>query len=139
MKSFAAILIAVSVASALSAATARAQAQPTTTAGNYYYDATPWPLPVDGVSAFRLTGMTSAHAVVLAFTQYPGGKPAMDSPVMTLLPGSIAKWTAPQGGCAYELELVNSNPPVINMRKSAWLPCASTPATHALFRILATP
>ena len=49
------------------------------------------------------------------------------------------KWSAPQGGCIYDIELVNSNPPVINMRKSSWMPCNATPATHALFRILATP
>lgn len=118
---------------------AQAQSEPTTAAGNFYFENTPWPLPGDGTSALKLSGMTSAHAVMLAFTSYPGGKPMMDSPVMTLLPGSIVKWSAPQGGCIYDIELVNSNPPVINMRKSSWIPCNSTPATHALFRILATP
>ena len=118
---------------------AQAQSEPTTTAGNFYFENTPWPLPGDGTSALKLSGMTSAHAVMLAFTSYPGGKPMMDSPVMTLLPGSIVKWSAPQGGCIYDIELMNSNPPVINMRKSSWMPCNATPATHALFRILATP
>src|SRR3954467_413481 len=50
--------------------------------GNSYYDSTPWPLPGEGgTSAFRLTGMTSAHAVWMSFTQYVGGKPMMDSEV----------------------------------------------------------
>jgi hypothetical protein len=61
--------------------------------------------------------MKSAHAVWMAFTQYTDGKPMLDSAVMTLLPGSTMRWTAPQGSCTYELELVNANPPLINMKK----------------------
>src|SRR3954464_11364293 len=92
--------------------------------GNSYYDSTPWPLPGEGgTSAFRLTGMTSAHAVWMSFTQYVGGKPMMDSEVITLLPGSTARWNAPEGGCGYELELVNASPPVINMKKQ-WSMCS---------------
>jgi hypothetical protein len=109
------------------------------TAGNVYYDATPWPLPADGgTSAFRLTGMTSVHAVWIAFNNYVGDKPIADSPVITLLPGSVVKWSAPQGGCNYELELINANPPLINMRKPSAM-CSLRPGAQAIFKIFAAP
>ncbi len=115
-----------------------AHAQTPAGANSYYAD-TPWPLPADGAtSAFRLTGMKSAHAVWMAFTRYTDGKPLLDSPVITLLPGSTTRWTAPQGGCAYELELVNSNPPLINMKKPSSM-CSLQPGAQAIFRILAAP
>ena len=108
-------------------------------AGALYYDQTPWPLPDDNsVSAFKLNGMTSAHAVWMAFTNYAGEKPALDSPVMTLLAGSTVRWSAPQGGCTYELELVNANPPVINMKKPYSI-CSLKPGAQVLFRIYAAP
>ncbi len=106
---------------------------------NSYYDDTPWPLPADGAtSAFKLAGMKSVHAVWMSFSQYTDGKPLLDSAVITLLPGSTAKWSAPQGGCTYELELVNANPPLINMKKPSSM-CSLRPGAQAIFRILAAP
>ena len=65
-----------------------------------------------------------------------GGKPMMDSPVIILLEGSTTKWSAP-GGCTYELQLVNSNPPVINMTKRQI--CMLDSGGKVVFRILAAP
>jgi hypothetical protein len=103
---------------------------------NFYYDDTPWPLPGEGTSAFKLSGMKSVHAVWMAFTRYADGKPVMDSPVITLLEGSTAKWSAP-GGCTYELQLVNANPPLINMTKRQI--CMLDNGGKVVFRILAAP
>jgi hypothetical protein len=134
MKLVTAFLVTAFAATTLPGGTATAQ-----TPGNSYYDSTPWPLPVEGgTSAFKLTGMTSAHAVWMSFTQYVGGKPVMDSPIITLLPGSTAQWSAPEGGCNYDLELVNANPPTINMKKP-WSMCSLKPGAQVIFRILAAP
>jgi hypothetical protein len=103
---------------------------------NSYYSDTPWPVPSEGTSAFRLTGMKSVHAVWMAFTKYADGKPVMDSPVITLLEGSTIKWSPP-GGCVYELQLVNSDPPVINMTKRQI--CMLDNGGKVIFRILAAP
>ena len=105
---------------------------------NYYYDDQVWPLPADGaMTTFRLTGMTSVHAVWMTFNRYDGGKPVTDHPIIPLLEGSTAKWTAP-GGCAFVLELVNANPPVINMRRPSAM-CSLLPDAKAVFKILAAP
>ena len=134
MKFLTVFLVTTFTATMLPGASAIAQ-----TPGSNYYDSTPWPLPVEGgTSAFKLTGMTSAHAVWMSFTRYTDGKPMMDSPVITLLPGSTAKWSAPEGGCGYDLELVNANPPYINMKKP-WSMCSLKPGAQVLFRILAAP
>jgi hypothetical protein len=132
MKHINALLVAALAAGTLPGGTASAQTPATS-----YYDSTPWPLPVEGgTSAFKLTGMTRAHAVWMSFTQYVGGKPVMDSAVITLLPGSTVTWSAPDGGCNYDLELVNTNPPVINMKKP-WSMCSLKPGAQVIFRIFA--
>jgi hypothetical protein len=134
MKLVTAFLVTTFSAGVLFGATAIAQSP-----GNSYYDSTPWPLPGEGgTSAFKLTGMTSAHAVWMSFTRYTDGKPMTDSPVITLLPGSTIKWSAPEGGCNYELELVNANPPLITMKKP-WSMCSLKPGAQVIFRILAAP
>ena len=139
MKTANTLVIAALAATALLGGVAGAQTSGGANAGNAYYENTPWPLPADGAtSAFKLNGMTAVHAVWMSFTEYVGGKPMMDSPVITLLPGSTTKWTAPEGGCNYELELVNANPPLINMKKPSSL-CSLKPGAQVIFRILATP
>ena len=139
MKIASALTIASLAAITLLGEATSAQTPAGTSGRTVYYDDTPWPLPGDGAtSAFRLTGMTSVHAVMLSFTQYVGGKPAMDSPVITLLPGSTVKWSAPEGGCSYELELVNANPPAINMKKPSSM-CSLRPGAQVIFRIFAAP
>jgi hypothetical protein len=136
MKIANALIVAALAATTLPDGVARAQ---TAATGNVYYDSTPWPLPVEGgTSAFKLTGMTSVHAVWMSFTRYTDGKPLMDSPVITLLPGSTIKWSAPEGGCNYDLELVNANPPLITMKKP-WSLCSLKPGAQVIFRILAAP
>ena len=134
MKSISAFMVTAFIATTVLGGVALAQMP-----GSSYYDSTPWPLPVEGAtSAFKLTGMTSAHAVWMSFTRYTDGKPAMDSPVIVLLPGSTAKWSAPEGGCNYDLELVNANPPLITMKKP-WSMCSLKPGAQVIFRILAAP
>ena len=123
-------------AAMLLSVSASAQSSNALPAQNFYYDDTVWPLPNDRTSELRLTGMTSVHAVWMSFTRYADGKPVMNSPVITLLEGSTAIWTAP-GGCNYELQLVNSNPPVINMTKRQL--CALDLGAKVIFRILAAP
>jgi hypothetical protein len=128
----------VSAATILGGATAIAQSPNAVPAQNFYYDDSAWPLPEEGAStALRLTGMPSAHAAWMAFSRYDDGKPATDSPVMVLMEGFTVKWTAP-GGCNYELQLVNSNPPQINMSKPRSI-CALAPGKKVIFKILALP
>lgn len=102
----------------------------------FYFDNYEWPLPSEGTTTMTLTGMKSAHAVMMSLTRYADGKPMPESPVITLLEGSTAKWTAPQGGCNFEVQLVNSNPPVINMMKPPAI-CNLRSGAKAIFRILA--
>ncbi|MDB5812487.1 MAG: hypothetical protein JWN94_4609 [Betaproteobacteria bacterium] len=128
-----ALCILAIAASALLCGPAAAQSQ------NMYYDSTPWPLPADGsTSVFKLNGMTTAHAIMMSFTRYADGKPVTDSPIITLMPGSTARWSAPEGGCTYELELVDANPPLINMKKPYSI-CSLRTGNSAIFRILAIP
>ena len=132
-----AFVFAVMTAAMLLSTYARAQAPNVLPAQNFYFNDSEWPLPDnDRTSALRLTGMRSVHAVWMSFTRYAGGKPMMDGPVITLLEGSTAKWNSP-GGCAYELQLVNANPPLINMSKRQI--CMLDSGTKAIFRILAAP
>jgi len=138
MKIANALIITALAATTLLGGAAGAQT-PGNAPANVYYDSTPWPLPGDGgTSAFKLSTMTSAHAVWMSFTRYTDGRPLMDSPVITLLPGTTVKWTAPEGGCNYELELVNSDPPLINMKKPSSI-CSLKQGAQAIFRILAAP
>ncbi len=105
---------------------------------NYYYDDAVWPLPPDGeTTALRLSGMKSAHAVWMTFSKFVDGKTVTDAPVITLLEGSTLRWTAP-GGCSFELSLVNSNPPQINMRRPSSI-CSLLPGAKVIFKVLATP
>lgn len=107
-------------------------------AQNFYYDDAEWPLPPDGGSTtLTLNGMSSAHAVWMTFSRYTDGKTVTDAPTLTLLEGSTIKWIAP-AGCAFELQLVNSNPPVINMRRPSAM-CALNPNAKVIFKILAAP
>jgi hypothetical protein len=132
-----AFIFAVVIAAMLPGAPASAQSPNVLPAQNFYFDDSEWPLPDDNrTSALRLTGMRSVHAVWMSFTRYAGGKPMMDSPVITLLEGSTVKWNAP-GGCTYELQLVNANPPLINMSKRQI--CMLDSGAKAIFRILAAP
>jgi hypothetical protein len=130
MKLSSAVVFAAVTAAALAGGPAGAQSP------NFYYDDTPWPLPNENTSGFRLTNMKSAHAVWMSFTRYADGKPMMDSPVITLLPGSTVNWSAP-GGCTYELQLVNADPPMINMTKRQR--CMLDAGQKVIFRILAAP
>lgn len=129
-------VFAAMTAAMLLSVSAAAQTPNPLPAQNFYYDDVAWPLPDERTSALRLSGMTSVHAVWMAFTKYAGGKPVMDSPVITLLEGSTVKWSAP-GGCTYELQLVNANPPLINMNKRQI--CMLDAGAKVFFRILATP
>ena len=130
--------LVVSAMTVLGGATAFAQAPGALPAQNFYYDSSAWPLPDEGAStALRLSGMTSVHAVWMAFSRYDDGKPVTDSPVIALLEGSTIEWTAP-GGCSYQLQLVNSNPPQINMSKPRSI-CALAPGRKVIFKIFALP
>jgi hypothetical protein len=132
-----AIVFALVIAALLPGASASAQSSNVLPVQNFYFDDSEWPLPEEGhTSALRLTGMHSVHAVWMSFTRYTGGKPMMDSPVITLLAGSTVRWNAP-GGCAYELQLVNADPPLINMSKRQI--CMLDSGAKAIFRILAAP
>jgi hypothetical protein len=136
MKHANAFIFAVMTAAMLPGAAARAQST-ALPAQNFYFDNSEWPLPEsERTSALRLTGMNSVHAVWMSFTKYAGGKPMMDSPVFMLLEGSTVKWNAP-GGCNYELQLVNANPPLINMTKRQI--CTLDSGAKVIFRILAAP
>lgn len=138
MKLSDAFFFAAVTAATLSCAAAIAQTPGGLPAQNFYYDDAAWPLPEEGAStALRLTGMPSAHAVWMAFSRYDDGKPVTESPVMALMEGFTVKWTAP-GGCGYELLLVNSNPPQINMSKPRSM-CALAPGRKVIFKILALP
>ena len=137
MKLANAFVCAVMTAALLFGTSASAQSPNVLPAQNFYYDNSEWPLPDnDHTSALRLSGMNSVHTVWMSFTKFAGGKPVMDSPVITLLEGSTVRWNAP-GGCAYELQLVNSNPPLINMNKRQI--CTLDSGAKVIFRILAAP
>jgi hypothetical protein len=131
-----AFFFAVIAGAMLFSVAAGAQAPNALPAQNFYFDDAEWPLPNERASALRLTGITSVHAVWMSFTRYAGGKPVMDSPVIALLPGSTVKWSPP-GGCEYELQLVNANPPLINMTKRQI--CMLEAGSKVIFRILAAP
>ena len=124
------------LASLLIVDTAVAQTPKILQAQHFYYDDYEWPVPGEGTTTMTLTGMKSVHVVWLTFVRYTDGKP-VDGPVITLLEGSKVKW-APQGGCTYELQLVNSNPPVINMNKPPAM-CSLRPGAKAIFKVLAAP
>ncbi len=136
MRISSAVVIAALAAATLPGATASAQKAKTLPVQNFYFDDYEWPLPGEGTTTMTLTGMKSVHAVWMTFTRYADGKPVTDSPVITLFEGSTIKWAAPQGGCNYELQLVNSNPPVINMNKPPAM-CNLRLGAKAIFRILA--
>ena len=135
-----AVVSAAMAAAMMLGGTASAQKGTALPAQNFYFNDYEWPLPAEGATAttttMTLTGMKSAHAVIMSFTRYTDGKPMPEAPVVTLLEGSTAKWTAPQGGCNFELQLVNANPPVINMNKPPAM-CALRPGAKVIFRILA--
>jgi hypothetical protein len=138
MKILGVFFFAAVAAATLTCGAANAQTPGGLPAQNFYFDDSAWPLPEEGApTALRLTGMPSAHAVWMAFSRYDDGKPATDSPVMVLMEGFTVKWSAP-GGCSYELQLVNSNPPQINMSKPRTF-CALVPGKKVIFKILALP
>jgi carboxypeptidase C (cathepsin A) len=138
MKHSRAIVLAALAATTLICGAAGAQTPASLPAQNFYYDDSAWPLPAEGATtALRLTGMTSAHAVWMTFSRFEGGKPVTDSPVIVLLEGSTVKWNPP-GGCSHQLQLVNSNPPQINMTRPSSM-CALNPGTKVIFKILALP
>jgi hypothetical protein len=115
-----------------------AQAPNALPAQNFYYDDSAWPLPDENTpTALKLTGMTSVHAVWMTFSRYDDGKPVTDGPVFALIEGSTVDWTAP-GGCTYRLQLVNANPPLVNMTKPRSF-CALAPGKKVIFKILALP
>ncbi len=129
--------LAAIAATAMTGGTVNAQTPKILPVQNYfYYDDYEFPLPDEGMTTMKLTGMKSAHAVWMTFTRYSDGKPTADGPVVTLLEGSTAKWTAPQGGCNYELQLVNANPPVINLFKPPAM-CNLRLGAKVIFRIMA--
>jgi hypothetical protein len=138
MKLSNALVIAVMTTTALYGVRVGAQSANGLPAQNFYYDNSAWPLPEENKpTALRLAGMNSVHAVMMTFSHYEGGKPVTGSPIITLLEGSTANWNPP-GGCSYELQLVNENPPVINMRKTSFF-CALLPGAKVIFKILALP
>ena len=130
-----AVVSAAMAAAMMLGGTASAQKGTALPAQNFYFNDYEWPLPGERTTTMTLTGMKSVHAVVMSFTRYSDSNPVADSPVVTLLEGSTAKWTAPQGGCNYELQLVNANPPVINMAKPGM--CNLRAGAKVIFRILA--
>jgi hypothetical protein len=138
MKILGVFFFAAVAAATLTCGAANAQTPGGLPAQNFYFDDSAWPLPEEGApTALRLTGMPSAHAVWMAFSRYDDGKSATDSPVMVLMEGFTVKWSAP-GGCSYELQLVNSNSPQINMSKPRTF-CALVPGKKVIFKILALP
>ena len=138
MKISRAYVYAAMAAATLLGGGAGAQSPAAMPAQNFYFDDSAWPLPDEHkATALRLTGMHSVHAVWMTFSRFDGGKPVTDSPVIALLEGSTHQWTAP-GGCTYELQLVNADPPLINMKKLSWV-CALNPGAKVIFKILAAP
>ena len=138
MKISNAVVIAATAAAMMLGGTASAQKPKAVPAQNFYFNDYEWTLPGERTTTMTLTGMKSVHAVVMSFTRYSDGNPVAESPVITLLEGSTAKWTAPQGGCNYELQLVNASQPVINMTKSPGM-CNLRPGAKVIFRILTIP
>jgi hypothetical protein len=123
-------------AAAMVAGNACAQNAKVVPAQIFYYDDYEWPLPGEGTTPMTLNGMKSVHAVWMTFARYAGGNDQMDAPVITLLEGSTIKWSAPQGGCNYQLQLVNANPPVINLIKPSSM-CAQKPGARVVFKVMA--
>jgi hypothetical protein len=136
MKFSDAIVVAMITAAAMVAGNACAQTAKVVPARIFYYDDYEWPLPGDGATPMTLNGMTSVHAVWMTFSRYAGGSGLPDGPVITLLAGSTVKWSAPQGGCNYELQLVNANPPVINLIKPSSM-CAQKSGAKVIFKVMA--
>jgi hypothetical protein len=138
MKFSGAIVLAAMTATTLLYGAAGAQTPQTLPAQLYYYDDYEWPLPDEGTTTMALGGMKSVHAVSMTFSRYSDGKPVTDSAVFTLLEGSTMRWSAPQGGCTYVLQLVNGNQPAISMTKPTSM-CSLRPGAKVIFKILATP
>ena len=136
MKFYRAIAFATIAAAALVSGNAFAQKAKAAPAQTFYYDDYEWPLPGEGTTTMTLNGMKSVHAVWMTFARYVGGSDMPDAPVITLMEGSTIKWAAPQGGCVYQLQLVNSNPPVINLIKPPSM-CAQKPGAKVIFKVLA--
>ena len=130
------VIAAALAASAFLAGPAAAQKAKVVPGPVFYYNDYEWPLPVEGTTTMKLNGMKSAHAVWMSVLRYSAGPAVDDAPVITLLEGSKAKWTAPQGGCNYELQLVNSNPPVISMTKPPAV-CLTRSGAKVVFRVVA--
>ena len=116
---------------------AAAQTAKTLPAQHYYYDDYEWPLPGEGTTSMTLNGMKSAHIVWITQVRSAEGKPLADSAVITLIEGSKTRF-APRGGCTFELELVNANPPVIHMHKPSQM-CTLQPGAKVVFKGLAAP
>jgi len=130
------VIAALLAAAALLAGPAAAQKAKVVPGPVFYYNDYEWPLPVEGTTTMKLNGMKSAHAAWISVLRYSAGPPVEDAPVITLLEGSKARWTAPQGGCNYELQLINSNPPVINMTKPPAV-CLTRAGAKVVFKVVA--
>jgi hypothetical protein len=116
---------------------AAAQTAKTLPAQHYYYDDYEWPLPAEGTTTMTLNGMKSVHIVWMTQVRSAEGKPLTDSAVITLIEGIKTRF-APRGGCSFELELVNANPPVIRMNKPSQM-CTLQPGGKVVFKVLAAP
>ena len=137
MRTRIATLLAIALTALLCPA-AYAQKAAVMPAQNFYFNDYEWPLPGEGTTTMTLNGMKSVHAVWITFLKYSDGKPVIDGPIITLLEGMTVKWAAPEGGCSYVLQLVNANPPVINMIKPPSI-CAQKLGAKVVFKIVALP
>jgi hypothetical protein len=127
--------MAVMIAATMLGGTASAQKGNALPGQNFYFNDYEWPLPAERTTTMTLNGMKSVHAVIMSFTRYTDTNPVQDQPNLTILEGSAVRWTPPQG-CPYELQLVNSNPPVINMTKVPGM-CNLKTGAKVIFRVLA--
>jgi hypothetical protein len=93
-------------------------------------------LPADNTFQIKTDGLKAVHVAWLTFAGYVGGKPPRETQVLMLMPGTAAKWSAPDGGCTYEFKIAGGATPVINMSKSSFA-CILRDGEKIQFRVVA--
>jgi len=128
------IAIAAMTAAALLAGNAGAQKGKVAPAPVYSDEAAEFALPLDGkTTTLDLQGLKTARAAWVTFVNFQG-QPAVDFPVITLMPGMSAKFSTSKS-CVYEFRVVAS-PPAVTLTKPSGA-CSLRPADSAVFRVLA--
>lgn len=126
--------LAAMAAVSLLAGGANAQKASAGPATAYADDAAEIALPLDGkTTTLELKGLKTARAAWVTFVNFQG-QPAVDSPVITLMPGMSAKFSTSKS-CVYEFRVVAS-PPAVTLTKPSGA-CSLRPAESAVFRVLA--